>query len=589
MNKFSKLFAALAVVGLATSCSDEPTVNGGQETPNGDRAYVNIYIGDAANTRSTTDGGFENGSEGYKPNEAKESTVSHIRFVFYDESGRYLFDEDTSDQIFEEQTTGGNVEYIGKNVILVLDGLTDNNFPNYMLTIINNPTFNPVNMTMDECSKALNESAKIGDFVMSTSSYYMSEANEDMNYFANTLTPANFKTTAQEAQSTDNKDIVEIYVERLAAKVQLGVTATPLTIDGVDYYPVEVTLAGGDNDGNGNDQLYEQVYLKVIGWNLNATANESYLSKQLGDNWLKDATMPFAGWNKPALHRSYWGMATAYGTGLTNGKNANLNYLAEKLATAYKVNEVAYCYENTNTVANVYSNKEGVANDAKRVNTPNVTHAVLRAELVVVKKDGTKYVVEPMSFVNYRGLLYKESSFKAMILNNIKSSLVYYTLEGSKTTETATENDYKQFTAMKFVKTANGLTVEFDLDGVTLYEKVGNEWKVATDGAANLEAALLAEVGGKDINVHTDGATDYYIPIEHEAKDATQQTEGYYGVVRNHWYKVNVTKFNKVGHAVFEPNGDQEIIPNGPEDPLYYVGARINILAWRIVNQNTEL
>ena len=31
------------------------------------------------------------------------------------------------------------------------------------------------------------------------------------------------------------------------------------------------------------------------------------------------------------------------------------------------------------------------------------------------------------------------------------------------------------------------------------------------------------------------------------------------------------------------------IVPDEPEDPYYYLGARINILSWRLVDQNVDL
>ena len=86
----------------------------------------------------------------------------------------------------------------------------------------------------------------------------------------------------------------------------------------------------------------------------------------------------------------------------------------------------------------------------------------------------------------------------------------------------------------------------------------------------------------------------YAIPIEHLLKRASSGTdivEGNYGVVRNHWYTVTVDKILRLGTGVFQPGeGGELIIPSTkPEDPTYYLGARINILSWKIVHQNVDL
>ena len=45
-----------------------------------------------------------------------------------------------------------------------------------------------------------------------------------------------------------------------------------------------------------------------------------------------------------------------------------------------------------------------------------------------------------------------------------------------------------------------------------------------------------------------------------------------------------------MGHALYDPENGSEILkPEGPEDPLYYVGAKINILSWRVINQGVDL
>ena len=82
----------------------------------------------------------------------------------------------------------------------------------------------------------------------------------------------------------------------------------------------------------------------------------------------------------------------------------------------------------------------------------------------------------------------------------------------------------------------------------------------------------------------------YNIPIEHLNNDAAENgtvPEAKYGVVRNHHYVVTIDKLEKIGKGIFD--GNEKIVPGDPNDDTYYVGAKINILSWKIVSQNVAL
>jgi hypothetical protein len=92
----------------------------------------------------------------------------------------------------------------------------------------------------------------------------------------------------------------------------------------------------------------------------------------------------------------------------------------------------------------------------------------------------------------------------------------------------------------------------------------------------------------------------YNIPIEHlnQADNETSATsdtkaaitkihEGHYGVVRNHWYKLTINKITGPGHGIQDP--DEPIVPNPDVEEDYYIGARINILAWKTLSQTVSL
>ena len=95
---------------------------------------------------------------------------------------------------------------------------------------------------------------------------------------------------------------------------------------------------------------------------------------------------------------------------------------------------------------------------------------------------------------------------------------------------------------------------------------------------------------------YNSGMMYYNIPIEHLRNQTTAGVytdgavdveEGEYGVVRNHYYKINVNTISKLGAAVHDAT--EEIVPDADENVTYCVGATINILSWKVVNQNVNL
>ena len=100
-------------------------------------------------------------------------------------------------------------------------------------------------------------------------------------------------------------------------------------------------------------------------------------------------------------------------------------------------------------------------------------------------------------------------------------------------------------------------------------------------------AAISVTGSERATSAYTGGLTYYYIPIEHLNENTTEGIqEGEYGVVRNHYYNVTINSISNIGKGVFDPAED--IVPSDKET-MYYIGANVNILSWKIVNQNADL
>ncbi|MCM1139362.1 MAG: Mfa1 family fimbria major subunit [Muribaculum sp.] len=632
MKIISKILLGFTAFAFAACSSDEPVVNPvTPETPDGDVAYMAITISapEGLGSRSTTDG------EDYVPSwdVEDEHKVSTVDFYFFEADGTYAFNASATTD-FDKSTSGtgaNNVEYIGNKQILILNGVRQNDYPEYVITVINKPADFAPGQTMQETGEMLAEYANKKAFVMTTSSFFGDKALEaegelrhDGKYFATKLNKSDFKTTVNEASTTTSP--VQIYVERLDAKVQLNFSKADETkfetYNNETYYKISQTLAGGDNQTGTGTQSQVDLYVKVVGWGLNATAKKSYMSKQLDSTWETTAPQDNWAWNNAKDWRSFWAKAWTYGIG---GENVNdsdkLTYItAQSVATSTLSTEdndknpnYDYCYENTNAPANIFADVDGgsllLNNNEAAVKNGLATHVVLHTQ--IYQKDSEGKMVTAGELVQYRGVLYTGLSYKNLLLSRLqtKGTLNFWTLEGTSVTpENAQTSDWKtidaSFLATKRSERENHKLGEIEVtakskDGVTVYhyevdpdDATKGEYKPYT--AEEFEAALnnaLAAVDDTDNPaVGSNGNSDafYYIPVEHHAlENETKAVEGYYGVVRNHWYKILVSSFKKAGHLVFEPETDTtQIIPEGPEDPLYYVGAKINILSWKVVNQS---
>lgn len=84
--------------------------------------------------------------------------------------------------------------------------------------------------------------------------------------------------------------------------------------------------------------------------------------------------------------------------------------------------------------------------------------------------------------------------------------------------------------------------------------------------------------------VYSEGNTYYYFPIKHLG---AEDHIGYYGVVRNHIYDCVIDDLRGLGTPVFDPT--ETIWPEQPKEEDTFIGARINILSWRVVPNNVKL
>ncbi len=658
LKPMSVVFAAAAMMA---SCTNDDELNPGNNNSGaenqGPSAYITVNIKDADNVMSRATGSEVTPAGDYKNGSADEHLVNSAKFYFFDKRGTFVQEASVWDGGKDNGghgENGYNVEYIGKNVV-VLKGLTETNYPVYMLTVLNVPTDFKVaqGATLDDVRKQIS-AIKIANankdkasnhenanpdsvMVMSTSSYLDADLKVDGSsvdpYGVTILKTENFNKLEYgeeiPADAADRLNPVTVYVERLAAKVEVALGSSlsaeggnPFVNGGYTYFPLNVSVAGnGNNEGNPEGLGVTTVYVRLTNWGINATAKESYITKNISD-FTDDK--PFANWNNKNYFRSFWGKSVVYGqdivTDATAETPATLNYIkynqAKKAWGAFD-----YCPENTNTAEKIIA----LSNTADVNKTTSVVFAAEVCEKVTGDNGNVSY--QPLDMVRFHGELFRTSAFYAYALTtlNTRHLLNYYKPADGTTiaddVDKITEEDvaagtyeFEQMNAddlglilapagqglgSVFVSAAPKNNEFWAKEGNTFVRKYfvvnKNETELnnlkkdlkAFDIDSNIEGGPTASLatsfnGGKMV---------YSVPVQHilERKPANADiVEGNYGVVRNHWYRLTVNSINNLGHAVFNPDAE-DIIIKDDKDPTYYVGAVINILSWRIVDQKVDL
>lgn len=609
-------FASLAMLA---ACSDDAPVNdSGNVIPgDGTTAYMSVMLSAPGDFGRSTD--FENGDEvdgALVP--GTEHDITSAKFFFFDENGNFALNAKLTSPDFGDSSQKPNIEWESKSNILVLEDLKSNTFPRYMLTVLNMPDFEAEATLQATAEKLTAESYqadgyiasdgadKVSNFVMTTSSYRRSsnlgsDLTVDSRYAVNELQPSDFKVTPSDAMNAANA--VVVYVERLAAKVEVDMNVANKKTYADEagshtIYKLDQTVAGDENDnntgGSTNPTADADLYVEILGWSLNATANQSHMSKQLQPAWF--TTQPFAAWENATNFRSYWAYSYPYTLGA--GCESVLNYVkytdinADALNPGLGSDHPQYCYENTNAPANIL--KLNTATNKYDVYNSRVTHVVLNTRLC--DSEG-----KDVSALRFRGTLFTESHLKNYALNALKNAneLNYWVSKNGVVDPDVNEPaEFQQVgvdaigfegvdgtmsqAVFKYTGTAK-LYKRTETDGVVKFE--------AYDDATELETALNDLASNLPIEWYNT-RNIYYIPVEHNAMKSasTNNVEGYYGVVRNHWYKIEINSFSKVGHGIYDPDDETITVkPEEPEDTYYYLGAHINVLSWRVIKQNVDL
>ena len=661
-------FAALAL-GFASCSSDEPLQgnpdNPGEQIAEYDQTrYMLVSLTSPRDRDGRAD--FENGT-------TNENAVNRLDFLFYDLEGnptaqpQTFTGADLKDADFSDNTTDNNVARIWTSVVPV-QVEQGKALPSQVICLVNASESRATELK----AKTLSELISVTDgsfhnanyFTMTNSVYYGTNVLTGVTNDRLCATPinisqlfessakANEALTAAKAEGATEAQkalLVDIYVERLAAKV--GLTLDDATIE-------NYTLADGDA-GTGT------VTIKFVPqyWFMNAVNKTMYSTKRFGVPDAADGSTAItmdpgydavntnfatsgmsSSWNAPTLHRSYWGCSPSYAANSFpmvsdqvndlegNTTDYNQNYYTynqvKGFAADNTVGKKAIAYNNgfaiTNTgaaaVGYIYTTETTTA--IKRIRAvANGNPAATVGSAVIVGHYRTTTGTEPTgeyptfwidtnngengtfyaSEANAKNALAARNSFIFSDDNGTKKAVTtgnLFVLEHPKKVVRDILTDKNNIAGrLVTIQLASAPTGEN-----TLYYFNGTAYEPIT--ATNLAKAnaQLAAVGYLDM--YNNGRAFFNIPVRHLGWPATDMVgtkklydNGVYnwaemrvgdlGVVRNHVYTINVGKIGGLGSGL--RSDDQPIVP-----PVHsfkqYVAVRLNILAWRIVPaQNVDL
>ena len=571
--KIPKLFPFACVALMMTACASDKEEMGGGTKPGSDPQYlaVNIVnVGATPATRATDD--YENGT-------TEESTITKVRFYFFNGDGSpYLIKNPGVAGVegggkknwleaspADDSSTSGTPSQIEKitQTVLVINGV-QSAAPAAIVAVVNPETVDAAKIQDGETMR-LSElrystvgsqfykkdatTGDVSDFVMSNSVYV--NAGEDV--CASLV--AGHVTTSEETARTKP---VDLYVERVVAKVTADVDNTAFELGNGTNWDAKKY---GTKDPVGQSGDYD-VYAVIDGWGLANENGKAEVEKQVNKTWT-DGTLGFTPWTTADYHRCFWETSVAFDAGA--GANPPVNPTFNQLKANMK--DVLYTLPNTpgNKVTNLKDNdltKFAVAATLRYKDASNNWH---NAEIC-----------------RYNGV-------SILGIDNLKKQVAltfsqYYTSTDA-TNYTQLSKDDIDF------KEPNGTMQQYRVTPTLANDPTGTKkyYTKTTTGTTPTftevdKATVLAAIEADKAEIRKDGRAYYYVPIKHLGGTGELAE---YGIVRNHFYKITLSGITGFGTPVYDP--EKVVDPAVPTYEDTYLAARVQVLQWRVVNQNASL
>lgn len=568
--KISKLFPFACVALMMSACASDKEEIGSGTKPGSDPQYLAVNIVNVGATPTTRTTDYENGT-------AEESAIKKVRFYFFNGDGSpYLIktgidgggDKNWLEASPADDTpTSGTPSQIEKitQTVLVINGI-QSAAPAAIVAIVNPETVdaatlkNGGTMRLSELRysavgrnfyKKDADNGAVSEFVMSNSVYV--NAGEDV---CASLVAGHVTTSAETAKAKP----VNLYVERVVAKVTADVKNSAFELgNGTNWE----TNKYGTKDPVGKSGDYD-VYAVIEGWGLANENGKAEVEKQVNKTWT-DGTLGFTPWTTADYHRCFWETSVAFdaGTGGNQPVNPTFNQLKAKMQ------DVLY------TLPNTPESKDKIAN----LKDKDLTKFAVAATLRYKDAAGNWHHAE---ICRYNGV-------SILGIDNLKRQVAltysqYYTsTDATNYTQLSKDDiDFKDpdGTMQQYRVTP---TLANDPAGTKKYYTKTNTGTTPTFREVN-KTDVLAAIEADKAEIRRDGRAYYYVPIKHIGGPGELAE---YGIVRNHFYKITLTGIKGFGTPVYDP--DKVVDPIVPTYENTYLAARVQVLQWRVVNQNASL
>lgn len=634
-KKLSFYALGAALMLTAASCSNDlpennPDIYDGPVKTN--YLSVNLISGGGQTTRADiyegTDGTYQDGT-------GTENEVNNVRFYFFNEDGTAAKVKSSTGQMvsYLDLTTpptsttpdDNNIEKI-VDAQLVINTAEGDKLPYSIVAVCNLPENledtdisqieNPESQTALNSIIGNYNVTKNGPFILSNTVYL-----NGSNQYEEQVPIADHIYSSPGAATADP---VVIYVERVNAKAQTTIQETEQMVavtDGVfadktkykNVYKTNVAIKDAFNypteDGEDPDYVLtdnDPIYVQFLGWNVTCTTNKSYLMKHINNSpqlWTNQALFGTGDvdWNSPTRHRSFWAInpALKYAPGV-----ADTNYEYGDFYHAQTIEDFS-AGTTDNPLVNYTYLQENAAESATATACAFPTQLIVAAKLL--DKNGDPLTLAEYGFNEFtlNGLQKKYAGMCNVYLketvnnadgagnNGVKFVRIpweWITFQtayeaGQANLPNATEDKGGRYYVFAKLDTENP-EAKAALDGEKIY--VGNNPDAIAANETQINTSLI---GLGHAKIWNGGLTYYYINIRHLGiYDSSMETNpstakpATWGIVRNHIYSMTINALQGLGTPVYNP--EEVIYPEHPKEEDSYVGAEINIVNWRLVNQN---
>lgn len=576
MNKIKLIPLALTAFMLS-ACSSEDTENGGGNN-NVDVSYLSVNIQNVGEVMSRAEYNEDKYGGTYEDGTEAESKISDVRFYFFNADGSpYILKKSTSTEKDKNWMTPGTITPDGKDHTTSVEQITkevlviagqERVAPHSVVAVINSNTLT----TLGEGALSLTDlrdkqdnqfytttttTATPEKFVMANS-IYMKEGKEE---YAVPVT-GHVSTTEEGAKANP----IDIYVERVAAKVNT-------TCDTNEGWKI-----GTDDWNNGKwtyqlaDKLFSKydVFVVVDGWSVaDANGRATVEKATLNSTWSNDL-LGINPWTTGDYHRCFWETSVPFVDGTNEVLNKPFKNISSTIADG-----VVYTLPNTPKATTDFADKM----------ENSLTKVIVAAHLYYKDEAGVAHQAE---ICKYKGIQYLSKEDVLTVVANENNSKYF-----KKTTTTDPEgHNVDVYTSISkddltFATSApEGSEAKLkDYEVIPQFKSDAEIYDAAHNLVTVAEANKAIATEANKAQVRTKGCVYYYTPIRHLASEEGKL--GYYGVVRNHSYKVNLQKVSGFGTPVYDPT--KVIDPTLPEEENIYLAARINVLSWRVVKSNVNL